>query len=269
MSGAVDAVALLWALAALLFLLALTGTARRRRHGAMAGTLMLTAAALYSADIINLPEILGMLVIGAAGGILIGRETPRQNLPQFMIALAGSIGLACTAMMSAIRLNPHAFGFVEGAAETIAPGRAVAMAIGLALGAMACASGVAGLSSRQGSRPGRKLDMSIGCLLAPLAAGALLAFARSAGIIWLGAGMAIAALAAMLLARSMLSGGRTALLTAACAMAGWSAAALAFLLENMGLAVAGGIAGAAGGILAVRLYLHGGGKGLADPQRHP
>ena len=86
------------------------------------------------------------------------------------------------------------------------------------------------------------------------------------------AGVAVAGVGASLCALiALFRLGRQAvlLLVLAIAMAGWSAAALAFLLENIGLLVAGGLSAAAGTGVALRLCVGAGGKGLADAGAHP
>ena len=70
---------------------------------------------------------------------------------------------------------------------------------------------------------------------------------------------------------ALLGGERSAvlLLVLAIAMAGWSAAALALLLENVGLLAAGGLSAAAGTGVALRICGGARGKGLADAGAHP
>ncbi|HKT77898.1 MAG TPA: NADP transhydrogenase subunit beta, partial [Sphingobium sp.] len=172
MSGMVDAVALGWALAALLFLLALwqpaAGLGRRHRHAAMAGALILAGAALYGADIMNLPEMVGVLVIGAALGLLAARELPMRVLPALLAGLAGAIGVAMACLALAIRHNPYAFGLLGEDAASIAPWRVGALAVALAGGVMAAGAGVAWPARRDGGVVG----VVLAGLLALLAGGA-------------------------------------------------------------------------------------------------
>lgn len=270
MSSALDAIILGWAFSALLFFLSLWPSGgvphRRHRHAAAAGVLILTGAALYAADVVNLPEIVGALVIGAAIGVMLGRELPAHRLTALLTALAGLVGLAAIAVAQAAWLNPYAFGLIDGNGDRIAPRAAIAVGVAMLMGAMGCASGVAALLGPP-IRPRRGI-------LPPLAllamAGPLLgAFVAATALPLLWAGMAVAALSAFLLARRTFDAGDTALLVLTGAMAGWSVAATAFLLENIGLAVAGGLAGSAGSVMAMRLYHAASGKGLADAQRHP
>ncbi|HEX7742041.1 MAG TPA: NAD(P)(+) transhydrogenase (Re/Si-specific) subunit beta [Sphingobium sp.] len=270
MSSALDAIALGWAFSALLFLLSLWPPGgvphRRHRHAAAAGGLILTGTALYAADVVNLPEIVGALGIGGAIGVMLGRELPAHRLPALLTALAGLVGLAAIAVAQAAWLNPYAFGLIDGSGDRIAPRAAIIVGVAILMGAMTCAGGVAALLG-----PPTRLGRSILPPLAVLAIAGLFLAAFVAllapPLLW--AGMAVAALSAFLLARRAFDAGDTALLALTGAMAGWSVAATAFLLENIGLVVAGGLAGSAGSVMAMRLYHAASGKGLADAQRHP
>ena len=217
MRSDISAVALAGALAALLFFLSFwkPGAMPRRRHhhAAMAGSVILAGAAIYGMDVINLPEIIAALVIGAAIGLLLGRELPRGRLPMLMTMLAGLAGGATICAVIAAWLNPYAFGLVDEGSEAVAARHALLMALAVLTGGTACAGAISTLASP-----------------------------RRGGTTWVA-------------------------LTAG--MAGWSAAAMAFLLENMGMAVAGGLAGAAGTLLAARLCAGARPNGLADAKRRP
>lgn len=219
MSAAIDAVSLASALAALLFFLSLwrpgTTPVPRHRHAATAGALILAAATLYAADVLNLPEIIAALIIGGAAGLLLGRELPVRFLPALMTALAGLVGLAAVVMALAAWINPYAFGLIGEAGDHRTARKVAALGIAVLTGALACVGGIAALVARRWRSDGRIM------------------------------------------------------LASTAAMAGWSVAATAFLLENMGLAVAGGLAGSAGTVLAARLCADVSGKALADARRRP
>lgn len=208
---AFDTVALAWLIAALLLAWSLwraaAGEARKARHAALAGVALIVGAAVYTADVVNLPEIVGALVAGGGVGLLLGRDVRARRLPLLLAALAG---IAYVLAAAACWLNPYIFGLGQGGRIT--------------LGALA---------------------MLTFCIVPGLLS--LCAF------LW-----------------SVVSpSSRGIALTCAGALAGWSAAALAFILGNPGLAFAAGLAGAGGSILALRLSLATGRKGLADQPRHP
>lgn len=217
MTAGFDLIVLAEALAALLFLLALwpfaTLAGHRRRHAAFAGTIILSAAAIYDMDVINGPEIIGALLAGGCFGLLLGRGWPRGRLMPLLTTCTGIAAAGMLFAAAAAWLNPYAFGLVEDGGFSIAARYLLALA-GVTVG---------------------------------------------------GVGALICALMALL--RRDRSG--MMLLVLAIAMAGWSAAALAFLLENIGLIVVGGLAGAAGTGVALRLCGGVGRKGLADAGAHP
>ena len=217
MTAGFDLILLAQAFAALLFLFALwpfaAMTSDSRRHAALAGTLILSAGAIYDMDVINGPQIIGALLAGGGFGLLLGREWPRDR---WMPLIAICTGLAVAAMLfaaAAAWLNPYAFGLIDAGSIDVAARHMLALA-GVAaggVGALVCALTALFRRDRSGKMP----------------------------------------------------------LVLAIALAGWSAVSLAFLLENLGLMAAGGLAGAAGTGIALRLCGGAGPKGLADTGAHP
>ena len=65
------------------------------------------------------------------------------------------------------------------------------------------------------------------------------------------------------------NGGGSGMLCLAIGMVGWSASGLALLLQNAGLLMAGGLSGAAGFGIALRIFGGARPKGLADMGRRP
>lgn len=217
MNAGFDVIAVSQALAALLFLYALspwrTAPGVRRRQAAVAGTVILSAAAVYDMDVINGPEIIAALLIGGAIGLLLGREWPGSRMMALLTTLAGFAGAAMAFAAVAAWHNPFAFGLVDEGGAEIATRHLLALAVTVLMGSGACIGGVVALL--------RRWD-AVGVLLA-LTIG----------------------------------------------MAGWSAAAMAILLENIGLVVAGGLAGTAGMVIALRICGGARGKGLADNRSRP
>jgi len=214
---AIDAITLAWALAALLFVQAVWPvggvSARAQLYAAAAGVMLLCAAAAYGMDVINMPEIIGALVIGAAVGLLLAREWRGPRLISLMTSLGGLAGCTSLCAAAAIWFNPYAFGLVAEGGDKVETQEAVLL------------------------------------MLTVLAGGAASSLTIAAGI------------------RRSMAG--PALLALTIGMAGWSAAALAFLLQNIGMVVAGGLAGAAGMGSALRICGRANRKGLADAGRRP
>lgn len=217
MSGGLDVIMLGQAMAAACFFVALwphAGVAAQwRPRAAVAGTVILSAAAIYDMDVINGPEIIAVLLAGSAVGWLAGREWLWSRLIALLAVFAGCAGAALLFAALAVRLNPYAFGLVDDDAADIATRYLLMLVAAVVAGGGACICAIAGLFRREGKER----------LLAALAVG----------------------------------------------MAGWSAAAMAFLLQNPGLLVAGGLAGAAGTGVALRLCGGPQGKGLADALDRP
>lgn len=217
MSPSFDAIILAQTVAAALFVFALwplgAVAGRRRCQAALAGTVILSAAAVYDMDVLNAPEIIGALLIGGAVGLLLGREWPESRLTVLLTIFAGFAGAAMISAAAAAWLNPFAFGLVDEGSADVATRHLLALGAVALAGSGACAAAVVALLRR--------------------------------------------------------GGGNMALLAISIGMVGWAAAAFAFLLENMGLAVAGGLGGAAGTGIALRLCGGARGKGLADAEARP
>lgn len=216
MSVAIDAITLAWAIAAALFIYSLGCVScppeRVQRHAAAAGVALLCTAGVYGMDVINMPEIIGAVVIGAAVGLL-AREWPRVQLTLLMTMLAGLAGCAAVCAALAVWLNPYSFGLIVEGGDGMATHDMLLLVAAMLTGSAACLLALIGMIS-----------------------------GRMAGPV---------------------------LLALAIAMAGWSAAALAFLLQNIGMVIAGGLAGAGGTGIALRICGGGRGKGLADTGRRP
>ena len=217
MTAGFDLILIGQALAALLFLGASWPSAimsgQRRRHAALAGTIILSAVAVYDMDVINGPDIIGALIVGGGFGLLLGREWPRGRWMPLLTIFTGFSAAAMLFAAAAAWLNPYAFGLVDEGSTGIAARYMLALAV-----------------------------VTMG-----------------------GIGASICALIALL------GGERSAvlLLVLAIAMAGWSVAALAFLLKNVGLLAAGGLSAAAGTGVALRICGGARGKGLADAGSRP
>lgn len=138
MSGGVDLVTLAWALSSLLFLLSLwgAGSGDRRQLAALAGAVMLGAAAIYSVDVVNLPQIAAMLAAGGALGLMLGRGLPGQVLFRLMLGLAGLTGIAMLCAALAALLNPNAFGLLPEEGDGLLPWAAPCAAVTVISGAI-------------------------------------------------------------------------------------------------------------------------------------
>ncbi|WP_176592743.1 NAD(P)(+) transhydrogenase (Re/Si-specific) subunit beta [Sphingobium sp. EM0848] len=267
-------VAVGWSVAALLFGLALLASVGGRlRQGAylmMAGIMVIGAVTLYSHDVMAMPQICAALITGGAVGLVLGQGVPRSAIPAVLTGLIGQAGMAAVFVGVAAWRNPHAFGLLDETTDRMLTDAAAFVGLAIAFGAMAGAGAAAILwhgMTRQGE--GRRGP--------PLFAGAMLVatgavtsvFALSPDTGWLIGSIGVALLAGQALARWAMGVGTGAAAALVGGLAGWAVAGSAFLLENMGMAVAGGLAGAAGTVLGLRLCGGAVRKGLADAGRHP
>lgn len=229
------------------------------RNSAFLGVLLLGGIAVYSHDVMNLPEICGLGVIGCAVGLMLAREWPAGHLPSLLAGAVGLTGLAAViAALGALR-NPHAFGLLDDLTDRMMPGATGAMALVLMLGAMAGGGGV-GVICREAGFRGQAWLGSFLLVTASMATAYFMNAPRGAG-----AGMTIgfAFLSGMILIPCTMQAGVAVALAIICGIAGWSVVAMGFLLQDLGMVVAGGLAGSMGSTIALRL-LRPVAKGLAD-----
>lgn len=248
--------------AMLLFLSALwrRSAVRWGRNCAFLGVLILGGIAVYSHDVMNLPEICGIGVIGCAVGLVLGREWPVGRLPGLLAGSAAMAGLAGTTAALGAFLNPHAFGLLDDMTDRMMSGAAGVMAIVLGLGAVAGGGGVAIIGEARLFR-GRAW---MGCVSLALTGMAAVYFTNTLREPVAGMVVGLAFLSAMLLAPCFMAAGGVTALAIVSAVAGWSVAAMGFLLQDFGMVVSGGMAGGMAGTLALRLLRPAARKGLAD-----
>ena len=106
-----------WIGAVLLFLLALRAwsdgrAARRRARMGLAGMMLAMGAALYTHDVVSLPEMLSMAALGSGIGYLIARRAPMRSAWAILALLQGMIGAALLLTAFAIDRNAIAFAIL-------------------------------------------------------------------------------------------------------------------------------------------------------------
>lgn len=211
-------IAIGWVLAGALFAIALWSARgdglSRAAWSAFAGMAVLGAVAVYSHDVMMLPQICAAVLLGSGVGLLLGRGVPRSALPALLAGLIGQVGFGVAFLGIAGWRNPHAFGLLDAAGDHMLPDAALEIGLCVGLGTVTAVG--------------------------------------AAVLLWCG------------VARQDGKGARLAMLASIAALAGWAAAASGFLLDNIGMAVAGGLAGSAGTIFALRA-LRGGGQEGACP----
>lgn len=271
MGGISPTILLGWAVAVLLFLLALhaaAGAGMRRGAGlTLAGMAAVGAVTLYSHDVMNLPEICGMLIIGGGAGWLAGREVSASSLPALLIGLAGLAGLAGLFIAVALWRNPHAFGLLDKGGDMLSDGAVRLLRLEILLALMTIA-GSFSASGRGGSGAALTGGRCLSAVLLALASASTAFMPEPHPLLLVGGGIA-ALLAGHMFALWSAGGGSGATLALLVSLLGWAGVVIGFLVENPVPVVAGGLAGTAGGSLALRLCGKRGRKGLADAKPHP
>lgn len=154
-------VAAICLLAGFCLFLAMRSAARRRANRlALVGVVLACGAAVYSHDVVNLPEMVGAVVIGGGFGLLLVRRAAWPTLPLLIRMSHGLTGAAAMAMAAAVACNPGAFGLASSGAAMMVLGGAGA------IGGLACLGAL---------RPGRIGDLAMAS--GPGWAGAMLGLA--------------------------------------------------------------------------------------------
>ena len=267
MEGANATILAGWSLSTFLSAAALLtgGDPRRRANLAAAATIIGGVLALYSHDVMALPQICAALIAGSAIGLALGRGVPRSRLPLLISSLMGLAGLAAVLIGGAALRDPHAFGLLDDATDRLRMAGAIGIGASVSCGAMAGGGAVALLWRRVTDRG--HLLVAVALLL--VEGGAMGAFITVPDLVRLLACIGVALLAGWAATKWALSSGMAPALAVVGGLAGWAVAASAFLMENMPMVVAGELAGAAGSLFGVRLWGCAGRKGLADAGRRP
>lgn len=127
-------VAGMWLVSAGLLLCALWLRGHRAGNRiALAGGMLAVGAALYSHDVVNLPEIASALVIGGSIGLTLARRCGAHRLPWLVAVAYGLLGLTGVATGAALYLNPFAFGLMDGQGH-VTPVHSMLLATGVMTG---------------------------------------------------------------------------------------------------------------------------------------
>ena len=123
-------------LACALLLYALWSRATRTGNRfAMAGITLAVGAAIYSHDVVNLPEIVSALTIGGGIGLMLARRGAVRILPWLVVSGHGLLGLGAMATAFVLFRNPFAFAIVRDDGAML-PGDGLLLAAAFAIGAL-------------------------------------------------------------------------------------------------------------------------------------
>jgi NAD(P) transhydrogenase subunit beta len=255
-----DLVALLYLLAAVLFILALRGlsnpeTSRRGNLFGMVGMAIAIVTTLAS----HPPEGAGAwalvivgIAIGGTVGAVIARRVPMTAMPELVAAFHSLVGMAAVLVAAAALYAPAAFDI--GDVGTIARSSLVEMSLGLGIGAITFTGSVIAFLKLSGRMSGKPI-----ILLARHVINGALALAIVVLIVWLVRAESHAAFWLLTLASFLFGvliivpiGGADmpVVISMLNSYSGWAAAGIGFTLGNSALIVTGALVGSSGAILS-------------------
>ncbi|MDI1295583.1 MAG: NAD(P)(+) transhydrogenase (Re/Si-specific) subunit beta [bacterium] len=256
-------VGLAYLVAGVFFILALRGlsspaSSRTGNRFGMAGMAIAIATTLFTHDVLNLPEIIGAIVVGGGIGFITARRIAMTDMPQLVAAFHSLVGLAAVLVGAAAYLNPGAFGIADLVTGEIHNASRIELGLGVAIGAITFSGSVIAFLKLNGNMSGKPIMLpgrhviNLGTLVAILGLiGWFYAMPAPTQVSWLfwtviGLSFAIGFLliipiggADMPVVVSMLN-----------SYSGWAAAAMGFTLGNSAMIITGALVGSSGAILS-------------------
>jgi NAD(P) transhydrogenase subunit beta len=255
-----DLVALLYLLAAVLFILALRGlsnpeTSRRGNLFGMVGMAIAIVTTLAS----HPPEGAGAwalvivgIAIGGTVGAVIARRVPMTAMPELVAAFHSLVGMAAVLVAAAALYAPAAFDI--GDVGTIARSSLIEMSLGLGIGAITFTGSVIAFLKLSGRMSGKPIILPARHVI-----NGALALAIIVLIVWLVRAESHAAFWLLTLASFLFGvliivpiGGADmpVVISMLNSYSGWAAAGIGFTLGNSALIVTGALVGSSGAILS-------------------
>jgi len=255
-----DLVALLYLLAAVLFILALRGLSNPEtsRRGNLFGVVGM-AIAIVTTLASHPPEGAGAwalvivgIAIGGTVGAVIARRVPMTAMPELVAAFHSLVGMAAVLVAAAALYAPAAFDL--GDAGTIAKSSLVEMSLGLGIGAITFTGSVIAFLKLSGRMSGKPIILPARHVI-----NGALALAIIVLIVWLVRAESHAAFWLLTLASFLFGvliivpiGGADmpVVISMLNSYSGWAAAGIGFTLGNSALIVTGALVGSSGAILS-------------------
>ncbi|WP_306253016.1 NAD(P)(+) transhydrogenase (Re/Si-specific) subunit beta [Parvularcula sp. IMCC14364] len=256
--------ALLYVVAAILFILALRGlsspeTARQGNRFGMIGMAVAVAATLLSARFLDGAGvgawfwIVVAVALGAVPGALIARRVAMTDMPQLVAAFHAMVGMAAVMIAWSAFLAPAAYDI--GTPGNIKALSIVEMSIGVAIGAITFSGSLiayAKLAGRMSGAP-KLLPMRhvINIALAVIIVVLVVLLSTGAQSAWLFFFLTMAAFVLGFLIIIPIGGADMPVVVSMLnSYSGWAAAGIGFTLENMALIITGALVGSSGAILS-------------------
>ena len=252
-----DLAALLYLVAAVLFILALRGlshptTSRQGNLFGMIGMALAIGTTLALPNVANYWLIAGGIAIGAIAGTIIALRIQMTALPQLVAAFHSLVGLAATFVALSAFYNPVVYGI--GVPGAIHASSLVEMGLGLAIGAITFTGSIVAFAKLQGLVSGKPVTFPgqhwLNLLLGLAAIGLVVWMVtdNSAIALWL---LLLLALALGFLIIIPIGGAdMPVVISMLNSYSGWAACGIGFTLSNTLLIVTGALVGSSGAILS-------------------
>jgi H+-translocating NAD(P) transhydrogenase subunit beta len=251
--------ALLYLVAAILFILALRGlssptTSRRGNQLGMIGMAIAILATLAQSGMTvgGIALIVVAMAIGGAIGAVVARRIVMTALPQLVAAFHSLVGLAAVFVAASALNAPQAFGI--GVPGAIHRQSLIEMSLGLAIGAITFSGSLIAFGKLQALLKGaplifrgqHPLNLGLGVLLIVL----IVAFVATGSqvLFWLIALLALGL--GFLLILPIGGADMPVVISMLNSYSGWAACGIGFTIHNLALIVTGALVGASGAILS-------------------
>ncbi len=254
-----NAVALLYLVSGVLFILALRGlsspeTSRRGNYFGMAGMGLAVLTTLAVAQPSGWSLLLIVLGVGVGGaiGAYIAARIPMTAMPQLVAAFHSLVGMAAVFVAAAALYDPAAFGI--GVPGEIYTASLVEMSLGAAIGAITFSGSVIAFLKLDGRMSGKPIllpsrhliNIALGLAIVAL----LVAFAISESHSAFWALVVLAFIIGVLLIVPIGGADMPVVVSMLNSYSGWAAAGIGFTIANTALIITGALVGSSGAILS-------------------
>jgi H+-translocating NAD(P) transhydrogenase subunit beta len=257
---------LAYLISGVLFIISLRGlsspaTSRRGNRYGMAGMTIAVVTTLathvsfiqHAPDLTSIAQILGAIAIGAVIGITTARKIAMTDMPQLVAAFHSLVGLAAVLVGAAAYLDPEAFGILS-ADQTIQPGSAIELGLGVAIGAITFSGSVIAFLKLAGKMSGSPIllpmrhVLNLGTLVAILGLIFYFTKAQEPWVFW--TVVALSFIIGFLLIIPIGGADMPVVVSMLNSYSGWAAAAMGFTLQNTAMIITGALVGSSGAILS-------------------
>jgi NAD(P) transhydrogenase subunit beta len=254
-----DLTALLYLVAAVLFILALRGlsspvTSRRGNQYGMLGMAIAVLATLSQHGMtgIGISIIIAGMAIGGTAGAIVARRIEMTALPQLVAFFHSLVGLAAVFVAAAALNAPEAFNI--GTYGHIHTQSLIEMSLGLAIGAITCTGSLIAFAKLQALMKGTpitfKFQHLLNLILGVTLVGLIVVFIATSSqlVFWV---IALLALVLGVLIIIPIGGADMPVVVSMLnSYSGWAACGIGFTVQNLALIITGALVGASGAILS-------------------